>query len=385
MPFFLAVQKDPQIADPGPQDIFPVGTQARISQLIRLPDGTVKALMEGQERGRILRMIQGEGFFQVGVSPVPEIALSEPAAEAARRTLDGAFRTYAKVSGTISNEFFNRLASFAHEDSRFADVIASQLPLKMEDRQELLESGDLEKRFFLLLKMIQREIEVLSLTQKIQGRVKEQMDDYQKRHYLAEQMRAIKKEMGEDLDPDAHLEDLEARIAKKRMSKEAKEVVEKELQKLKLMPPVSSEATVVRNYIDWMLDLPWYRKNRISIDIEKASSVLDADHYGLEKPKERILEYLAVQKLVKKIKGPILCLVGPPGVGKTSLARSVASATGRSFTRMIFEGILPRLCWKPLILNRIRTSMIITWKWIMICLIFCLLPRPIPWTIFPFP
>ncbi len=336
---FLAAQKDPQIADPGSEDIFHVGTQARVSQLIRLPDGTVKVLMKGQMRGRILHMLPGKDFFEVQFSPVQETPLSESLAEAARRTLDDAFRQYANLSGTISNDFFKGLASFANDDSKFADVIASHLSLKMEDRQELLESGDLEERFVLLLKMIQREIQLLSLSQKIKGRVKEQMDDNQKRHYLAEQIRAIKKEMGDDIDPDAHLDDLEERMAKKRMPKEAEKVVKKELEKLKMMPPVSSEATIVRNYIDWILDLPWYRKKRASIDIQKAAAILDADHYGLEKPKERIIEYLAVQKLVKKIKGPILCLVGPPGVGKTSLARSVAAATGRSFTRISLGGV----------------------------------------------
>ncbi|MBU2429197.1 MAG: endopeptidase La, partial [Proteobacteria bacterium] len=223
-------------------------------------------------------------------------------------------------------------------ESRYVDTIAAQMPFKVADKQKLLECEDIEKRFFLLLQLIQKEIEVFTMSQKIKGRVKDQMETLQKRHYLNEQMRAIKKEMGED-GSASEFKELENRIKRKRMSKEAASMVRKEFEKLKMMSPMSSEATVVRNYIDWLISLPWFRKSRSKNDLKKAEQILDQDHYGLEKPKERILEYLAVQILVKKIKGPILCLVGPPGVGKTSLVRSVASATGRSFARISLGGV----------------------------------------------
>ncbi len=314
---FLCVQKDPTIANPKFSDVFSVGIRAGISQLLRLPDGTVKALVEGQKRANLLDLVERENFLEAVFVPAEETPLSSSVEEAMRRTLDEAFRQYASLSGTVSANFFKDL----------------------EDRQQLLEAHDLEERFVLLLKLLHREIQVVSMSRKIKGMVKEQMQDNQKRHYLNEQMRAIKKEMGEDMDFDAHFHDLEERIEKKSMSEEAQTVVKKELEKLKMMPPMSSEATVVRNYIDWMLDLPWYEKTEDAIDMQEALEILERDHYGLEKPKERILEYLAVQKLVQKIKGPILCFVGPPGVGKTSLARSVASAMGREFIRISLGGV----------------------------------------------
>ncbi len=336
---FLCVQKDPGIAEPNLADVFSVGIRGRIAQLLRLPDGTVKVLVEGQERGKIIDLVERENFIEAVFVPVEETPLPGSVEEALRRTLDEAFQKYASLSGTVSANFLKDLSAFSHDDSRFADTIASQLPLKMEERQQILEALDLETRFVLLLKLLNKEIQVVSMSRKIKGMVKEQMEDNQKRHYLNEQMRAIKKEMGEDIDLDAHFQDLEERIEKKSMSEEARTVVTKELEKLKMMPPMSSEATVVRNYIDWILDLPWYEKTEDAIDMQDALEILERDHYGLEKPKERILEYLAVQKLVKKIKGPILCFVGPPGVGKTSLARSVASAMGRKFTRISLGGV----------------------------------------------
>ncbi|MDD4275024.1 MAG: endopeptidase La [Desulfobacter postgatei] len=335
---FLTTQKDPDVLKPTIQDLFQVGTEARITQLLRLPDGTVKALVEGIGRGCIIKMVDQDSFQVVDYVGVPEKQLTDANTEASIRTVHEAFQHYVALSGVVSKSFFKGLHALEQYPSRYADTIAAQLPFKVQDKQKLLECGDIEERFFLLLKFIQKETEVFSMSQKIKGRVKEQMDKLQKRHYLNEQMRAIRKEMGED-GQGAEFVDLEKRIKAKRMPKEAAGVVRLELEKLKLMSATSSEATVVRNYIDWLLSLPWYRKKRVKNELVKAEQILDRDHYGLQKPKERILEYLAVQILVKKIKGPILCLVGPPGVGKTSLARSVASATGRSFARISLGGV----------------------------------------------
>ncbi len=335
---FLTSQKDPEILKPDINDIFQVGTEAKIIQLLKLPDGTVKALLEGCQRGKIIKLSEEDGYLGVDYIDLSEVPLPEKAREAAIRTLTEAFKQYATISKAVPQNFFQNLNALATDESRFADTIASQMPFKVDDKQKLLECGNIEERFFLLLKLIQKEAEVFIMSQKIKGRVKDQMEKLQKKHYLNEQMRAIKKEMGED-GGTAEFQELENRIKKKRMSKEAAQVVRQEFKKLKMMPPMSSEATVVRNYIDWLISLPWFRKNRSKNNLKKAEQILEQDHYGLKKPKERILEYLAVQILVKKIKGPILCLVGPPGVGKTSLAKSVASATGRSFARISLGGV----------------------------------------------
>ncbi|MCF6248986.1 MAG: endopeptidase La [Desulfobacula sp.] len=335
---FLTTQKNPEVLKPNIQDIFQVGTEAKITQLLKLPDGTVKALIEGCERGKIVKLVDEDGCLVVEYVRLPEEPMPENAREAAIRTVTEAFEQYSKLSGAVPNSFFKSLEALSAYESRYADTIASQMPFKVADKQKLIECGNIEERFFLLLKLIQKETEVFIMSQKIKGRVKEQMEKLQKKHYLNEQMRAIKKEMGEGGEA-GELQDLENRIKRKRLSKEAAAVCRRELEKLKMMSPMSSEATVVRNYIDWLIVLPWFRKKRSMGDLQTAEQILDRDHYGLEKPKERILEYLAVQILVKKIKGPILCLVGPPGVGKTSLARSVASATGRSFARISLGGI----------------------------------------------
>ncbi len=335
---FLTTQKDPEVLKPNINDVFKVGTEAKITQLLRLPDGSVKALVEGYKRGRIVKLADADGFLKVEYIEVFEDPLPEKAREAAIRTVTEAFEYYAKLSGAVAQTFFKTLDAISAHESRYADTIAAQMPFKVGDKQKLLECGNIESRFYLLLKLIQKETEVFTMSQKIKGRVKEQMDSLQKKHYLNEQMRAIKKEMGEGGD-SAEFEDLENRIKKKRMSKEGASVVKREFEKLKMMSPMSSEATVVRNYIDWLISLPWFKKSRKKNDLKKAEQILDQDHYGLEKPKERILEYLAVQILVKKIKGPILCLVGPPGVGKTSLAKSVARATGRAFARISLGGV----------------------------------------------
>jgi len=334
---FLTTQKNAEVLKPNINDVFQVGTEAKITQLLRLPDGSVKALVEGCKRGKIVKLADENGFLNVEYIEVVEEPLPEKAREAAIRTVTEAFEYYAKLSGAVAQTFFKTLDTISAHESRYADTIAAQMPFKVADKQKLLETGNIENRFFLLLELIQKETEVFTMSQKIKGRVKEQMEGLQKKHYLNEQMRAIKKEMGEG--DSTEFQDLETRIKKKRMSKEATLVVKRELEKLKMMSPMSSEATVVRNYIDWLISLPWFKKNRSKNDLIKAEQILDQDHYGLEKPKERILEYLAVQILVKKIKGPILCLVGPPGVGKTSLAKSVARATGRSFARISLGGV----------------------------------------------
>ncbi len=335
---FLTTQKDPEVLKPNIQDIFQIGTEAKITQLLRLPDGTVKALVEGVERGKIVKLTDESGYLSVQYILVEEEAMQDNESEAAMRTVTEAFNYYAKISGAVSKGFFKTLESLHPYESRFVDTISAHMPFKVADKQKILECANIEKRFFLLLKLIQKETEVFSMSQKIKGRVKEQMEKLQKKHYLNEQMRAIQKEMGQDGEKQEFSE-LEKQIKRKRLPKEAAGVVRRELEKLKMMSPMSSEATVVRNYIDWIIALPWYRKSRPKKDLKKAQQILDQDHYGLEKPKERILEYLAVQILVKKIKGPILCLVGPPGVGKTSLARSVASATGRAFARISLGGV----------------------------------------------
>ena len=343
---FLVTQSNPDVVKPKISDIYQMGTEASITQILRLPDGTVKALVEGVRRGKI-NSIHGhehDDFATVRFLPLGEEPLitDKSQAEAAIRTVSEVFEKYAKQSGNIPKSVLKNFHALSHEHSRFADTIASHMPFKLKDKQRLLETIDLEERFLLLLKLIEEESEVFAMSQKIKGRVKDQMEKLQKRHYLNEQMRAIKKEMGEDeQQPDATQEfkELEKQIKRKRLPKEAASVARLELDKFKKMSPISSEATVVRNYIECILALPWYRKTRKKINIDDAEAILNQDHYGLEKPKERILEYLAVQVLVKKIRGPILCLVGPPGVGKTSLARSVARAMGRSFARISLGGV----------------------------------------------
>jgi ATP-dependent Lon protease len=336
---FLATQNDPEIIKPTMNDICPMGTQGRITQLLRLPDGTVKVLVEGECRGRISRLREVEGFVTAEFATAPETPMAGVQAEAAVRTVIEAFENYAKLSGVVSKGLLQTLGGIVDDPSRLADTMASQMPFKISDKKQLLDCVVVEERLFLLLKFIREETEVFTMSQKIKGRVKEQMEKLQKKHYLTEQMAAIKREMGEDGEPANEFQELENKIKRKRMPKEAAGAVRREFDKLVMMAPMSSEATVVRNYIEWLISLPWYRKSRGKMDIADAQAILDEDHYGLEKPKERILEYLAVQVLVKKIRGPILCLVGPPGVGKTSLARSVARATGRGFARISLGGV----------------------------------------------
>jgi ATP-dependent Lon protease len=334
----LATQKKAGIDNPTEEDISQVGTIGKVLQLLRLPDGTVKALVEGKSRARIVRFIQEKEFFQVEVEAMREPELSDAEAEALTRSIVEAFDEYAKVNKSISKELVSNVSSIT-DPSQLADTVAAHFSFKIEDKQKLLEALNLSDRLAQLLNLVKMEIEVFQMDQRIKNRVKEQMEQTQKNYYLNEQMRAIKKEMGTDDDSADEIRELEEKIKAKKMSKEATEKVEGELKKLKMMTPMSAEATVVRNYVDWIISLPWYEKSDVRDDLDEAEKILEEDHYGLEKPKERILEYLAVQALVKKIRGPILCFVGPPGVGKTSLAKSIARATGRKYVRLSLGGV----------------------------------------------
>ena len=335
---FLSTQKKAGTDNPNEKDIAPIGVIGNVLQLLRLPDGTVKALVEGKQRARITRFIRQDEFFQVEVEELAEP--EEPEAEilALERAVEENFEEYARLNKNISKELSSNIAAISNP-SQLADTVAAHFSFKIEDKQRLLNSVSLADRLSLLVTLTKIEIEVFQMDQRIKGRVKKQMEQTQKNYYLNEQMRAIKKEMGAEEDPSDELNELEKRIKRKRMSKEAAGKVRQEFRKLKLMTPMSAEATVVRNYIDWLISLPWFSRSKVNNDIEQAEVILNEDHYGLAKPKERILEYLAVQTLVKKIRGPILCLVGPPGVGKTSLAKSVSRATGRKFVRLSLGGV----------------------------------------------
>ncbi len=336
--YFLATQIKAGIDNPGEEDISHVGTIGKVLQLLRLPDGTVKALVEGKTRARISGFIDNKDFFQVELKKIHTPELPHAEGEALSRSIQDGFEEYAKLNKSISKELISNVSSIA-DPSQVADTVAAHFSFKIEDKQRLLETVNLSDRMALLLSLIKMEIEVFRMDQRIKSRVKEQMEKTQKNYYLNEQMRAIKKEMGAEDDTTDEIKELEEKIKNKKMSKEATEKVEQELKKLKMMTPMSAEATVVRNYIDWIISLPWYEKTEVGDDLDESERILDEDHYGLEKPKERILEYLAVQALVKKIRGPILCFVGPPGVGKTSLAKSIARATGREYVRLSLGGV----------------------------------------------
>ncbi len=335
----LCAQKDPSVDAPKPSQIHTVGTLAGILQLLKLPDGTIKALVEGKRRAQVSAFL-AEGDFLAAEVEEPETGepMREAEIEAYMREINTLVARYVRNNKKIPNEVIDKVAQIDDPD-RYTDVLASHLLLKTADKQRLLATFDLRERLGLLLNLVNRELEIAALEEDIRQRVKKRMEKTQKDYFLAEQLRIIQKEMGGQDDGLSELEDLEKRIAKKRMPKAAKERARQELKKLKLMPPMSAEATVVRNYIDTILSLPWNHKTKARIDIAEAERILEADHFGLAKPKERILEYLAVQAQVKKLKGPILCLVGPPGVGKTSLCRSVARAMGRQFVRLSLGGV----------------------------------------------
>ena len=335
---FLATQRKAGIDNPNEKDINRVGTIANVLQLLRLPDGTVKALIEGKTRASIARFVKHKDYFQVEIEPVAETEESSAESEALVRAIIKSFDEYAKTNKNISKDLVKSVASIS-DPSKLVDTVAAHFSFKIQDKQELLETISLEKRLSLLLSLIKMEIDIFKMDERIKSRVKEQMEKTQKHYYLNEQMRAIKKEIGSEDDPSDELLELEKRIKRKRMSKEAAGKVRQEFKKLKMMTPMSAEATVVRGYIDWLISLPWFERKKVRQDLEEADKILEEDHYGLKKPKERILEYLAVQCLVKKIRGPILCFIGPPGVGKTSLAKSVARATGRKFVRLSLGGV----------------------------------------------
>jgi len=335
---FLSAQRDAKVDDPSPRDIYSFGTLSSVLQLLKLPDGTVKALIEGKSRGRIENFLTGQQFFMVEVKHISARYEITAETRALMRTINTNFKEYAKLNTKIGPEVVSTVTSL-EDPVRLADTIAGHLTLRVREKQELIEIQDLNQRLEKLYEQLCSEIDILKLEQRLRSRVKKQMEKTQKDYYLNEQMRAIQKEMGTKDDFKAELAELEKKIKRKRLSKEANARVKQEFNKLKMMSPMSAEATVVRNYIDWILSLPWYEKTKQKLDIEEAEVILDEDHYGLEKPKERILEYLAVQRLTKKMRGPILCLVGPPGVGKTSLAKSVARATGRNFVRLSLGGV----------------------------------------------
>jgi ATP-dependent Lon protease len=335
---FLATQIKAGEESPEERDISRIGTVGRVLQLLRLPDGTVKALVEGKARGRITTFFNDQDFYKVDVEPVAELEVDETESIVLCRALTEAFDDYANLTKNIPKDFEKKLSGIKNP-SQLADTVASHFSFKMEDKQHLLEMLSIGERVTFLLQLINMESEIFKADQRIKSRVKEQMEKTQKNYYLNEQMRAIKKEMGSEEDPGDEIKELEKRIKEKKMSKEAEEKVAHEMKKLKMMTPMSAEATVVRNYIEWIISLPWLECSEVRSDIKEAEKILNEDHYGLEKPKERILEYLAVQTLVKKIKGPILCFVGPPGVGKTSLAKSISRATGRNFVRLSLGGV----------------------------------------------
>ncbi len=335
---FLATQIKAGVDSPEENDINRIGTIGKVLQLLKLPDGTVKALVEGEARAKVVQFLEEEDFFKVALAPLPVLPVDDIEAKALCRSVFENFEEYAKINKSISKELIESVADIT-EPSKLADTVAAHFSFKVEDKQRLLETVSPVDRVSQLVSLIRMEIEVARMDQRIKGRVKDQMEKTQRQYYLNEQMRAIKKEMGTEDDPSEELDELEKRIKEKQMSEEATEKVKQEFRKLKMMTPMSAEATVVRNYIDWLISLPWQEQSEINQDLEAAETILDEDHYGLKKPKERIIEYLAVQALTQKVRGPILCLVGPPGVGKTSLAKSVARATGRKYVRLSLGGV----------------------------------------------
>jgi ATP-dependent Lon protease len=333
----LVAQKAAGKDEPKPDDMFDVGCVSSILQMLKLPDGTVKVLVEGTQRANTRHIADNGEHFVAEVEPIPPSADAKPEVEALRRAVTQQFDQYVKLNKKIPPEILTSIAGI-DDAGRLADTIAAHLPLKLEAKQSVLDLFQVDKRLEKLLELLEHEVDILQVEKRIRGRVKRQMEKSQREYYLNEQVKAIQKELG-DGEEGADLEELEKKIAAAKMPKEARKKAEGELKKLKLMSPMSAEATVVRNYIDTLVNLPWSKKSKVRHDLKHAEDVLNEDHYGLEKVKDRILEYLAVQQRVDKVKAPILCLVGPPGVGKTSLGQSVARATGRKYVRMALGGV----------------------------------------------
>ena len=335
---FLAAQHDATDDDPAPENIFGIGTVANILQLLRLPDGTVKVLVEGVSRAAIVNYVETEESFVVDAAPVGEGEFDDREGEVLMRTVISEFEQYVKLNSKIPPEVLTSLSGI-EDPGRLADTIAAHLTLRNDEKQKILEFGDVRECLEHILGIMESEIDLLQVEKRLRGRVKKQMEKSQREYYLNEQMKAIQKELGEMDDVPNEMEELQQKIDQAGMPKEPRAKAESELKKLRMMSPMSAEATVVRNYIDWLVQVPWKKRSRVVKDLTKAESILEADHYGLEKVKERILEYLAVQQRINKVKGPILCLVGPPGVGKTSLGESIARATNRKFVRMSLGGV----------------------------------------------
>ncbi|MDD4168810.1 MAG: endopeptidase La [Desulfotomaculaceae bacterium] len=334
---FLATQKDAQTDEPGPDDIFQIGTVAEVKQILKLPGGTIRILVEGLARAKICRFITNESYYQVEVKQYSDDIQKSSEIEAFMRSLNFQFEQYVKLSKRIPPETVVTVVNL-DEPGRLADTIASHLTLRIEEKQELLEAIDIVQRLEKLCAIVVKELEIVELERKINIRVRKQMEKTQKEYYLREQMKAIQRELGEK-DERAEGEDLRRKIAEAKLPKEVEEKAIKEVERLEKMPPMAAEAAVVRNYLDWLLCLPWNKSTRDRMDIKAAENILEEDHYGLKTVKERILEYLSIRKLAKKMKGPIICFVGPPGVGKTSLGRSIARALERKFIRMSLGGV----------------------------------------------
>ena len=334
----LLAQKNPADDDPGEDALYRVGTVATVLQLLKLPDGTVKVLVEGEQRGAVERFSEVEGHIRAEVSLIDETDAAERESEVFVRTLLSQFEQYVQLGKKVPAEVLSSLNSI-EEPGRLVDTMAAHMALKIEQKQEILEIVDLTTRVEHVLALLDAEIDLLQVEKRIRGRVKKQMERSQREYYLNEQMKAIQKELGDGDEGHNEVEELKKRIEAAGLPKDALTKAQAELNKLKQMSPMSAEATVVRSYLDWLVQVPWKAQSKVRLDLTKAEEILDADHYGLEEVKERILEYLAVQKRVKKIRGPVLCLVGPPGVGKTSLAESIAAATNRKFVRMALGGV----------------------------------------------
>ncbi|PAA09267.1 endopeptidase La [Pseudomonas fragi] len=334
----LLAQKNPADDDPGEEALYRVGTIATVLQLLKLPDGTVKVLVEGEQRGAVEHFGQADGYLSAEVSLIDEVAAPDRESEVFVRSLLSQFEQYVQLGKKVPAEVLSSLNSI-DEPSRLVDTMAAHMALKIEQKQEILEIIDLQARVEHVLALLDAEIDLLQVEKRIRGRVKKQMERSQREYYLNEQMKAIQKELGDGDEGHNEIEELKKRIDAAGLPKDAMAKAQAELNKLKQMSPMSAEATVVRSYIDWLVQVPWKAQSKVRLDLKRAEDILDADHYGLDEVKERILEYLAVQKRVKKIRGPVLCLVGPPGVGKTSLAESIAHATNRKFVRMALGGV----------------------------------------------